>query len=397
MSPDERIPFNRPYVTGRELDAIAEAVDRSHLSPDGHFTALCLERLRELFPHSTPLLVHSCTAALELSALLLDLAPGDEVIMPSYTFVTTASAFALRGATPVFVDIRPDTLNIDETLVEDAITEATRAIIPVHYAGVGCDLDVLGEIASAHGLPIVEDAAQGLHASIDGTPLGTMGSLGAISFHETKNVTCGQGGVLLVNDERLRGRAEVLRDKGTNRGVFQAGLVDKYTWVDVGSSFALSDMAAAFLWPQLQESLAITEARRRLWERYHESLAEAENEGLLRRQVTPEGREHNAHMYYLLLPDGPTRDWLIDELEAVGINSVFHYVPLHSSPAGRAYGRTHGSLQVTDDLSARLLRLPLWTGMSPEMVDRVVDAVIRVLARGRAPASRSFARATQRG
>jgi dTDP-4-amino-4,6-dideoxygalactose transaminase len=375
------IPFNRPHMTGRELDAIADAIDRGHISADGSYSRHCREWLQETLGCPQALVVHSCTAALELSALLLDIGPGDEVIMPSYTFVTTATAFALRGATPVFVDIRADTMNLDETLVEDAITKQTRAIVPVHYAGVACEMDSLMGLANAHSIPIVEDAAQGICATYGRRPLGTMGSLGAISFHETKNVTCGHGGALVINDERLMERAEVLRDKGTNRGSFIRGQVDKYTWIDIGSSYAISDLAAAFLWPQLQQSAEITHDRRKLWEAYHDGFADAEQAGLLQRPVVPTECQHNAHMYYLVLPSNHLRDLLITELDKAEINAVFHYIPLHSSPAGRQYGRTHGNLQVTDKVSSCLVRMPLWNGMTNVLIERVITAVTDVLAR----------------
>ncbi len=377
----EHIPFNHPYTTGRELTAISDAISHGHISADGEYSHLCRLRMQEMLGAQQALVVHSCTAALELSALLLDLGPGDEVIMPSYTFVTTATAFALRGATPVFVDIRPDTMNLDETLVEAAITERTRAIVPVHYAGVACDMQALGELGAAYSLPLVEDAAQGICASYRGRPLGTIGSLGAISFHETKNVTCGSGGVLVVNDERYLERAEVLRDKGTNRSSFIRGDVDKYTWLDIGSSYALSDLAAAFLLPQLQDCESITRVRRTLWDSYHDAFSSAEDEGLLRRPIVPDDVEHNAHMYYLLLRSRRARDHLIEQLAERQINAVFHYVPLHSSPAGRRYGRAHGSLSVTDEMSGRLVRLPLWGGMTDVMIARVTDAVNDILSR----------------
>jgi dTDP-4-amino-4,6-dideoxygalactose transaminase len=387
--PNQHIPFNHPYTTGRELGAIADAISRGQISADGIHGERCRVLLQEMLSCREALVVHSCTAALELSALLLEVGPGDEVIMPSYTFVTTATAFALRGATPVFVDIREDTMNLDERLVENAITDRTRAIVPVHYAGVSCDMQALGELSRASSIPLVEDAAQGICASYHGAPLGTLGALGSISFHETKNVTCGSGGVLVVNDERFFERAEILRDKGTNRSRFVRGEVDKYTWLDVGSSYAISDLAAAFLLPQLQEAVAITARRRELWLAYHEAFAEAEAEGLVRRPLVPEGCEHNAHMYYLLLGSERGRDQLIADLDTRNINAVFHYIPLHTSPAGRRYGRAHGSLEVTDEMSARLVRLPLWTGMTDEMVERVSGAVNELLERSAGPARRA--------
>jgi dTDP-4-amino-4,6-dideoxygalactose transaminase len=387
--PPDEIPFNRPYTTGRELAEIAKAIDRAHLSADGAFSRDCRTWLEHSLQSPMVLLVHSCTAALELSALLLDIGPGDEVIMPSYTFVTTATAFALRGATPVFVDIRPDTLNLDENLVEEALTEHTKAIVPVHYAGVGCEMDALGALADAHSVPMIEDAAQGICASYGGRPLATFGALGAISFHETKNVTCGQGGALVINDERLMERAEVLRDKGTNRSSFIRGQVDKYTWVDVGSSYAMSELSAAFLWPQLQNSAAVTEDRRSLWTMYHEQLAELEQVGKLRRPVVPDQSRHNAHMYYVLLPNERSRNNLIANLDERRINAVFHYIPLHSSPAGRRYGRSQGHLEVTDEVSRRLIRLPLWSGMTAGQIEQVIDAVTDALPSSLAPISAS--------
>jgi dTDP-4-amino-4,6-dideoxygalactose transaminase len=383
------IPFNRACTTGRELESIAEAIGCAHLAADGPFTANCRAWLEEHLGCPMALLVHSCTAALEVSALLLDVGPGDEVIMPSFTFVTTATAFALRGATPVFIDVRPDTLNLDERLLEDAITARTKAIVPVHYAGVGCAMNRIAEIASASSIAIVEDAAQGICAEYAGRPLGTLGALGAISFHETKNVTSGHGGVLLVNDQRLLERAEILRDKGTNRSMFFRGQIDKYTWMDLGSSFAMSELAAAFLWPQLQNSETVTEQRRELWQTYHAAFGEAEEAGLLRRPILPETCRHNAHMYYLLTPDQMTRDELIAGLEERGINAVFHYIPLHSSPAGVKYGRAHGALPVTEDISARLVRLPLWTGMTIAQIERVTDGVLEIVARAAASRRRS--------
>jgi dTDP-4-amino-4,6-dideoxygalactose transaminase len=325
------------------------------------------------------LLTTSCTSALEMAAMLLDLRPGDEVIMPSYTFVTTATAFVRAGATPVFVDVREDTLNLDEGLIEAAVTPRTKAIVPVHYAGVGCDMDAIGAVAARHGLAVVEDAAQGVMADIDGKALGTFGALAAVSFHETKNLTCGEGGALYVNDEALIDRAEILREKGTNRAQFFRGMVDKYTWVDVGSSYVLSDLNAAYLWAQLEHAQDITRRRLAIWHRYHDAFAAAEAHGLLRRPVVPAGRHQNAHMYHLVLPTGRQRDALLEALRAEGIGGVFHYVPLHSSPAGRQLGRAPRPLPVTDAMSARVARLPLFTAMSDEDAARVVDGVLTTL------------------
>jgi dTDP-4-amino-4,6-dideoxygalactose transaminase len=371
------IPFNRPHVTGREMQYIDEAVRRAHLSADGSFTQRCRAELIEITGALDALLVTSCTAALEMCAMLIDCGPGDEIVMPSFTFVTSANAFVLRGATPVFVDVRADTLNLDETLLEAAITTRTKAIVPVHYAGVACAMDELLEIARAHDLVMAEDAAQGVGASYHGRALGTLGSLGALSFHETKNVTCGEGGALLIGDERYLERAELLREKGTNRSRFFRGQVDRYTWVDIGSSYALSDLAAAFLCAQLEQARPITARRLSIWARYHDAFAGLEERELLRRPIVPDGCRHNAHMYYLLMPDGDGRTRMIAELDRLGVNSVFHYVPLHSSPAGRRHGRVCGSMRHTDACSERLLRLPLWPDMRDEDIERVVDAVHR--------------------
>jgi dTDP-4-amino-4,6-dideoxygalactose transaminase len=373
-----QVPFNKPYVTGAELGYIQQAIENSHLGGNGPFSGQCTERLTDLLG-SPVLLTHSCTGALELIALLANIREGDEVIVPSYTFTTTASAFVLRGATPVFVDVREDTLNIDPVRVEAAITERTRAIVAVHYAGVACDMADLAALANRADAILVEDAAQGFAADWHGTPLGTIGALGAISFHETKNIISGEGGALVINDPELLERAEILQEKGTNRRAFFRGKVDKYSWVDIGSSFVPSEMMAAFLWAQLEQADSITAERLRVWDLYHSGLADLEQAGLLRRPVVPAGARHNAHMYYLLLPSGDARDQAMTELAALGVTTVFHYVPLHSAPAGRRYGRTAGSLEVTDDVSARLLRLPLWVGMNGAEVTHVIDSVRRVV------------------
>jgi dTDP-4-amino-4,6-dideoxygalactose transaminase len=371
----ERITFNRPHRTGREPGYIEEAIANRHLSANGPFTERCAHWLEQHFGAPRVLLTGSCTSALEMATMLLDLEPGDEVVMPSFTFVSTASAVALRGAVPVFVDVRPDTLNIDESAVEAAIGERTRAVMPVHYAGVGADMAVLGRLAEAHGLALVEDAAQALLASRDGRALGGIGQLGCLSFHETKNVTCGEGGALVVNEGEWVERAEILQEKGTNRSAFFRGAVDKYTWVELGSSYLTSEINAAFLWAQLETAAEITAARLSVWERYHERFAPLEADGRLRRPVVPEGCMHNAHMYYLLLGDREARDGLIAHLDARGVQAVFHYVPLHSSPAGLRYGRVEGPLGVTDRASDTLVRLPLWVGMSDSDVERVAEGV----------------------
>ncbi|MCY4757398.1 dTDP-4-amino-4,6-dideoxygalactose transaminase [Pelomonas aquatica] len=363
------IPFNKPYMTGKELWYIAQAHAKGHLAGDGGFTKQCHHWLEKTIGCQKALLTHSCTAGLEMAALLADLEPGDEVIMPSFTFVSTANAFVLRGAVPVFVDIRPDTLNLDERLIEAAITPRTRAIVPVHYAGVSCEMDAILEIARRHNLLVIEDAAQGLGSSYRRRPLGSMGELAALSFHETKNVIAGEGGALLVNVSRLAERAEIIREKGTNRSQFFRGQVDKYTWVDVGSSYLPGEIVAAFLVAQFEEVDAINRRRLLMWDVYHQALSSYEAEGLLRRPIVPGHCQHNAHMYYILLPDLARRTAVINSLKAQGVQSVFHYIPLHSAPAGKRYARTHGELPVTNNTSDRLLRLPLWVGMEEQQRD----------------------------
>jgi dTDP-4-amino-4,6-dideoxygalactose transaminase len=376
------IPFNRPYTVGTEFASIQKAIDAGHLSGNGQFTARCQEWLEERTGALRALLTPSCTAALEMAAILAEVGPGDEVIMPSYTFVSTANTFVLRGATPVWVDVREDTLNLDERLVETAITEHTRAVAPVHYAGVGCDMAALIDIALRHDLLVIEDAAQAVMATVgdDAQALGTIGQFGALSFHETKNVTCGEGGALLVNDPRWIDRAEVLQEKGTNRRQFFRGAVEKYTWVDLGSSFLLSEVSAAFLWAQLHCAQAITDRRLRIWDTYYEAFEPLEEAGVVRRPVVPEKCAHNAHMFYLLTPDEPARDALIANLAERGVVAVFHYVPLHSSPAGQRCGRAAGDLRVTDDVSNRLVRLPLWPGLAEDDIRRVVEGVYATVA-----------------
>jgi len=376
---NSKIPFNKPYMTGKELYYIAEAKFGNMLAGDGPFTKRCHQWLEQRTGCAKALLTHSCTAALEMAALLLDIQPGDEVIMPSFTFVSTANAFVLRGGVPVFVDIREDTLNLDERLIEAAITPRTRAIVPVHYAGVACEMDSIMAIARRHGLKVVEDAAQGVMSSYKGRALGSIGDLGAYSFHETKNVISGEGGALLVNDPELALRAEIIREKGTDRSRFFRGEVDKYTWQEVGSSFLPGELIAAFLWAQLEEAQAITEERLAIWERYHAALAQIEANGLLRRPVVPEGCQHNAHMYYVLLAPGIDRQKVLAELKRNQIFSVFHYVPLHSSPAGMQYGRVHGSLDVTNRQSERLVRLPLWVGLKEFEQEFIVKTLAKVI------------------
>lgn len=377
----EHIPFNRPYMTGQELANIAEAHQRGALAGDGPMTKRCHEWLERHTGAPKALLTHSCTAALEMAALLADLKEGDEVIMPSYTFVSTANAFVLRGAVPVFVDIRPDTLNLDESLIEAAITPHTRAIVPVHYAGVACEMDAIMAVARRHGLMVIEDAAQGVMSSYKGVPLGAIGDLGAYSFHETKNVICGEGGALIVNNAEFVTRAEIVREKGTDRSRFFRGQVDKYTWQDVGSSFLPGEVIAAFLSAQLDAAANITSARMDCWTRYHQQLEPLELAGRLRRPVIPAGCTHNAHMYYVILAPDVDRAGFIQKLKTEGINAVFHYVPLHSAPAGLRYARAVGELRQTDDLSARLVRLPLWVGLSPDQQEHIVSTIAAALRR----------------
>jgi dTDP-4-amino-4,6-dideoxygalactose transaminase len=373
------IPFNRPYMTGRELSYIAQAHANGHLSGDGPFTRKCHDWLREQSGAHMALLTHSCTAALEMAALLLRLEPGDEVIVPSYTFVTTASAFALRGAVPVFVDIRPDTLNIDETLIEAAITPRTRAICVVHYAGVACEMDAILAIAAKHGVRVVEDAAQGILSTYKGKPLGAIGDLGAYSFHETKNVIAGEGGALLCRDQDFAEQAEIVREKGTNRSRFFRGQVDKYTWVDLGSSFLPGEITAAFLAAQIEMAQDITAQRLALWDRYHAWAKKHEDSGSLRRPIVPPHCRHNAHMYYALLPSVEARTRFIANMRERGVQCVFHYIPLHSAPAGKQLGRVASDMSVTDDISDRLVRLPLWLGLESHM-EHVLQAADEAIA-----------------
>lgn len=370
---EKRIPFNKPYMSGKELLYIAEANANNMLAGDGPFTKRCHSWLEKRSGCAKALLTHSCTGALEMAALLLDIKPGDEIIMPSYTFVSTANAFVLRGGVPVFVDIRADTLNLDERLIESAITSRTRAIAPVHYAGVACEMDAIMSIAKRYAVKVVEDAAQGVMASYKGRALGSIGDLGAFSFHETKNVISGEGGALLVNDHELVLKAEIIREKGTDRSRFFRGEVDKYTWQEVGSSFLPGELIAAFLWAQLEEADRITQERLASWQQYHALLEPLESKGILRRPIIPDGCQHNAHMYYVLLAPEIDRQKVLNEFKRNDIWSVFHYVPLHSSPAGRRYGRVHGSLDVTNAQSVRLVRLPLWVGLTERQQERVVD------------------------
>ncbi|MBX9903514.1 MAG: dTDP-4-amino-4,6-dideoxygalactose transaminase [Burkholderiales bacterium] len=370
------IPFNKPFTIGPELEYIADAVARGHLSGDGHYTRLCHRWLEQKLGAKRALLTHSCTAALEMAAMLCDIQPGDEVIMPSYTFVSTANAFVLRGAVPVFVDIRPDTLNLDEKLIEAAITAKTRAIVPVHYAGVACEMDQIMDIAHRRRLLVVEDAAQAVLSEYKGRRPGAIGHLGCLSFHETKNVISGEGGALLVNDAALVERAEIIREKGTNRSKFFRGEVDKYTWVDIGSSFLPSELIGAFLWAQLERAESIIARRQQLCAVYREALQDLADEGLLTLpQVEPEGVSGNGHMFYLFTRTAAERGPLLAHLKTAGVHAVFHYVPLHASPAGRKFGRTGGALPVTENLADRLVRLPLYYGLGEDEVRKITATV----------------------
>jgi dTDP-4-amino-4,6-dideoxygalactose transaminase len=384
------IPFNKPYATSIEFEYIRDAYNRGHFSGDGHFTKQCHRLLQDLTLTPMALLTHSCTAALEMSAMLLDIKPGDEVIMPSFTFTSTANAFVMRGAVPVFVDIRPDTLNINETLVEGAVTKRTRVILPVHYAGVACDMDSIMQIANHYSLHVVEDAAQAIMSKFDGKTLGTFGDLGALSFHETKNITCGEGGALLVNNKRLLARAEIVWEKGTDRSRFHRGEVDKYTWQELGSSMLPGELTAAFLMGQLTHVDEIIKRRLDSWSWYHQALLGLEERGLLRRPIVPANCVSNGHIYYVLLNKGTSRDGVLKTLKECGVDAVSHYVPLHTAPAGVRFGRASGLMNVTDATSNSLIRLPLWVGISQadqEQVINILESAIKLnqLAANRLP------------
>ncbi len=371
-----RISFNRPPFVGKETEYIKEAVEKNGMiCGDGPFTKKCSQWMKERFQTKNVLLTTSCTHALEMAAFLADIQPGDEVIMPSYTFVSTADAFVLRGATCVFVDIRPDTMNIDETKIEEAITEKTKAIVPVHYAGVSCAMDEIMAIAKKYNLKVVEDAAQGVNAFYKGKALGTIGDFGCYSFHETKNYSMGEGGAILFQDDRYLEPAEILREKGTNRSQYFRGQIDKYTWVGYGSSYLPSDMNAAYLWAQLEEADKINDKRLSIWNFYHEELKELEDKGVLERPYIPEYATHNAHMYYIKVKDLRMRTKLLAYLKERGILSVFHYVPLHSATAGKKFGRFHGEDVYTTKESERLCRLPMYYSLSLEEAAEVVKAL----------------------
>ena len=375
MQGRDEIVFNSPVVMGREMELMREAVRRRRLCGDGHFTRLCQDWLQQKLASEKVLLTTSCTAALEMSAVLLDIEPGDEVIVPSFTFVSGANAFVMRGAKPVFVDIRRDTLNIDETLVEPRISSRTKAIAIVHYAGVGCEMEPLLAIAKRHQIPLIEDNAHGLFGKYHGRPLGGFGTFATQSFHDTKNVTCGEGGALVINDPGFVERAEIIWEKGTNRKKFLAGLVDKYTWVDIGSSFLPSDLLAALLLGQLEQAKEIQDLRHAVWRYYFDTLQPiAPDLGISLPQI-PSGCEHAAHLFYILLPDQAIRDKLIDFLRSKKIGSAFHYLPLHLSPMGRRFGYQDGDCPITEEVSGRLLRLPFHNRLNQDEQDCVVSAI----------------------
>ncbi len=370
------IPFNKAVYLPKAAEYVEQTLKSSNIAGDGVYTRLCSEWMEQRFSAKKALLTTSCTAALEMSAILLDIQPGDEVILPSYTFVTTANAFVLRGAKAVFVDIRPDTMNMDEAGIEAAITKRTKAIVVVHYAGVACEMDAIMAIAKKYDLPVVEDAAQGVMATYKGKALGTIGTFGCYSFHETKNYTMGEGGALLVNEERYLERAEILREKGTNRARFYRGMVDKYSWMDIGSSYLPSELNAALLYAQLEIADEINDDRRRIWEFYHQNLCQYEVD----LPVVPQECVHNAHMFYIKVKDLLQRQEVIRELKERGVDAVFHYVPLHSSPAGQKYGRFHGEDRYTTSESNRLIRLPMWYGLTADDLNRTVARVAEALA-----------------
>ncbi len=370
------IDFNLPPYLGTETDYMIEAVHNKKICGDGKFTKLCHQWLEEKTGTAKALLTTSCTHALEMAALLLHIRPGDEVILPSFTFCSTADAFVLRGAKLVFVDIRPDTMNIDETKIEDAITEKTKAIVPVHYAGVACEMDTIMDIARRHNLMVVEDAAQAVMSEYKGKALGTIGDFGCYSFHETKNYSMGEGGAILIKDPSKIEEAEIIREKGTNRSVFLRGQIDKYTWVDHGSSYLPSDLNAAYLWAQLQEADKINDNRLATWQMYYDAFEELEKEGFVQRPIIPAECKHNAHMFYLKAKDLQERTELISHLRKCGVGAVFHYIPLHSAPAGVKFGRFHGEDEFTTKEADRLMRLPMYYGLEKDKVQHIIESVI---------------------
>lgn len=369
------IPFNRPYLVGKELSYITDAVNNGHISGDGIFTKKCRALLEKIHQASAVFLTTSCTHALEMAALLLEIRPGDEVIIPSFTFVSTVNAFVLQGARPVFIDIRPDTLNMDEVKLEQLITPRTKVIVPVHYAGVSCEMDTILEIANQHGIHVVEDNAHGLFGKYKGRYLGTFGCMAAQSFHETKNFICGEGGALIVNDPQYIERAEIIREKGTNRSRFFRGQIDKYTWVDIGSSYLPSDILSAFLFAQLEARELIQQRRKRIWEDYYQHLAGWAQEHNVQLPFVPEHCEQPYHMFYLIMPSSEQRQALITYLKKQEITAVFHYLPLHLSKMGQMFGGKRGDCPITEYISDRLVRLPFYNGLSEDNQKRVIDAI----------------------
>jgi dTDP-4-amino-4,6-dideoxygalactose transaminase len=376
----QQISFNKPFLTGKEKELLENVLSGDHLSGNGAYTKLCQAWLEQRIGCKKALLTQSGTAALEMAAILAGIGPGDEVVMPSFTFVSTANAFVLRGAVPVFVDIRPDTLNIDESKIEAAITPNTKAIVVMHYAGVACEMDAILGIAQKHGILLIEDNAHGILATYSDRSLGSIGHMAALSFHETKNIISGEGGALLVNDERFVARSEIIWEKGTNRAQFFRGEVDKYTWVDIGSSYLPSELTAAFLYAQLENADMITGRRLALWNTYHAGMERFESESKLQRPHIPENCKHNAHMYYVLLPSLRKQEEFLAAMRLREIGAIFHYIPLHSSPAGKRFGHVCGSMEVTNDIAGRLARFPLWAGMEQEHVQTVMDAVAATLS-----------------
>lgn len=368
------IPFNKPYSSSEEIENIVDSIKRGQISGDGYYTKLCNDWFRDKYKVKA-LLTHSCTAALEMSAILIDINPGDEVIMPSYTFVSTANAFVLRGAKPVFVDIKADTLNLDEDKIEQAVTPKTKAIVPVHYAGVACEMDQIMNIAKKHDLFVIEDCAQGFDSYYKDKRLGTIGNFGTLSFHETKNIISGEGGALFVNDKKYLQRAEIIREKGTNRSKFFRGEIDKYTWVDIGSSYLPSDMIASFLYAQLQHSISITQKRFLIWEKYNSFFRKYEEAGIIKRPFIPKYCKSNAHMFYVVFNSLKERNEFISYLKENDIMPVFHYIPLHSSPAGKQYGRTLFPMDITDKISDTLVRMPLYYELSEDDLEKIFGCV----------------------
>lgn len=370
-----KIPFNKPFIIGKELYYISQSVLSGHIAGDGAFTKKCHALMEEKFNAKKILLANSCTAALEMAAILCEVGPGDEVILPSFTFVSTANAFYLRGAKLVFVDIKPDTLNINETKIEEAITKHTKVIVPVHYAGIGCEMDTIMDIARRHNLYVVEDAAQGVNAKYKNKYLGTIGDIGTFSFHETKNVISGEGGAIVLNNEKFIERAEIIREKGTNRSKFFRGEVDKYTWVDIGSSYLPSDLLAAFLYAQLENMDEIDKRRQEIFDYYYQALAPFANKGLLRQPIITSKSQSNNHLFYIILKDEETRNALMDHLKSKGILAVFHYLPLHLSPVGLSMGYKEGQLPVTESMSGRLLRLPFYYDLKKDEQGEIVKCI----------------------